>query len=55
MAIKVPSNKEISGERKIGGRKGVDCAICWERVNMGAYTFRNDGEEELLREMLTPT
>ena len=55
MAIEVPQNKEISGGGKNGGRKGVRYAIHWKGANRGAYTLRNDSEEELLREMLTPT
>ena len=55
MAIEVRQNKEISGGGKNGGRKGVGSAIRRGRANRGAYTLRNDTEEELLREMLTPT
>ena len=51
MAIEVFQNEEISG----GGRKGVGSAIRWRSRNKGAYTLRNDSEEELLREMLTLT
>ena len=55
MAIEVPQNEEISGGRKSGGRKGVGSAIRWGGANRGAYTLRNDSEEDLFREMLTPT
>ena len=55
MAIEVPQNEEISGGGKNGGRKGIGSAIRWGRANRGAYTLRNDTEEELLREMLIPT
>ena len=55
MAIEVPQNEEISGGGKDGGRKGIGSVICWGRANRGAYTLRNDTEEELLREMLIPT
>ena len=55
MAIEVHQNEEISGGEKDGGRRGVGSAIRWEGANRGAYTLRNDGEEELLREMLIPT
>ena len=55
MAIEVPQNEEISGGGKNGGREGIGSAICWGGANRGAYTLRNDTEEELLREMLTPT
>ena len=55
MAIEVPRNKEISGGGKNGGRKGVSSAIRRRGANRGAYTLRNDSEEELLIEMLIPT
>ena len=55
MAIEVPKNEEISGGGKDGGRKGVGSAICWGGANRGAYTLREESEEELLREMLIPT
>ena len=55
MAIEVPQNKEISGKGKNGGRKGIGSAIRREGANREAYTLRNDTEEELFREMLTPT
>ena len=55
MAIEVPQNEEISGGGKNEGREGIGSAIRWGGVNRGAYTLRNDTEEELLRETLTPT
>ena len=55
MAIEVSQNEEISGERKNGGRKEIGSAIRWGDANRGVYTLRNDTEEELSREMLTPT
>ena len=55
MAIEVPQNEEISGGEKNGAREGVDSAIRWKGANRGACTLRNDSEEELLREMLSPT
>ena len=55
MAIEVPQNEEISGEGKNGERKRVGSAIRQRRANGGAYTSRKESEEELLREMLTPT
>ena len=55
MAVEVPQNKEISGGGKNGGRKGIGSAIRSGRANKGAYTLRNESEEELLREMLIPT
>ena len=55
MAIEVPKNEEISGGGKNGERKEIGSAIRWGGANRGAYTLRNDTEEELLREMLIPT
>ena len=55
MAIEILQNEEISGGGKSEGRKGVGSAIRRRRANRGAYTLRNDTEEELFREMLTPT
>ena len=55
MAIEVPQNEEISGGGKDGKRKGIGSAIRWGGANGGAYTLRKESEEELLREMLTPT
>ena len=55
MAIEVPQNEEISGGGKNGGREGIGSAIRQGGVNRGAYTLRNDTEEELFREMLIPT
>ena len=55
MAIEVPQNEVISGGGKNGGKKGIGSAIRWRGANRGAYTLRNDTEEELLREMLIPT
>ena len=55
MAIEVPQSEEISGGGKNGGRKGIGSAIRWGEANRGGYTLRNDTEEELLIEMLTPT
>ena len=55
MANEVSQNEEISGGGKNGGRKGVGSAIRWGGVDSGAYTLRNDTEEELLREILIPT
>ena len=55
MAIEVPKNEEISGGGKNGGRKkSVLPSVGEERIG-GAYTLRKESEEELLREMLTPT
>ena len=55
MAIEVPQNEEISGGGKNRERIGVSTAIFQRGANRGAYALRNDSEEELLREMLTPT
>ena len=52
MAIEVPQNKEISGGRKNGGRERIGCAIRWGGANGGgAYTLKNDTEEELVRDV----
>ena len=55
MAVEVPKNEEISGGGKDGGTKGVGSAIRWGGANRGANTLRKESEEELLREMFTPT
>ena len=55
MAIEVPQNEEIFGGGKNEGREGIGSAIRWEGANRGAYTLRKNTEEDLLREMLTPT
>ena len=55
MAIEVPHNGEISGGGKNGGREEIGSPIRWKQRIGGAYTLRNETEEELLREMLTPT
>ena len=55
MAMEVPRNEEISGGGKDGGREGIGSAIHWGGAKRGAYTLRNDTEEELLREVLIPT
>ena len=55
MEVEVPQNEEISGGEKNGGRKGVGYTMHRRRANRGAYTLRNDNEEELLREILIPT
>ena len=46
MACEVPQNEEISGGGMNGGREGIGCAIRWGGANRGAYTLRNDTEEE---------
>ena len=55
MAIEVPQHEEISGGGKNGGREGIGSAIRWGGADRGAYTLRNDTEEDLFREMFTPT
>ena len=54
MAIEVPQNEGISAGGKNGGREGVGSAIRWGGANRGAYTLKNDTEEELFSEMLIP-
>ena len=51
MAAEVPQNEEISG----GKKESVLPSVGEEQIRGGAYTLRNESEEELLREMLTPT
>ena len=55
MAIEVPQNEEISGGEKNGGKKGLGSAIRWEGSNWEGIHIKKESEEELLREMLTPT
>ena len=55
MAIEVPQNEEISVGGKNGESEGVGSAIRWGGANGEAFTLRKKSEEELLREMLTPT
>ena len=55
MAIEVPQNEENSGGGKNGGKEGIGSAIRWGGANRGAYTLRNDTEEDFFREMLIPT
>ena len=52
MAIEVPQNEEISGEKN-GENQSVLPSVGEERIG-GAYTLRKESEE-LLREMLTST
>ena len=47
MEIEVRQNEEISR----GGRERIGSAIRWGGANRGAYTLRNDTEEELLRDV----
>ena len=47
--------KRFLEEKRIEGEKeSVLPSVGEERIG-GAYTLRNDAEEELLREMMTPT
>ena len=55
IAIEVSQNEEISGGGTDEGKKGIGSAIRRSRANRGSYTLRNENEEELFREMLTPT
>ena len=55
MAIEVPQNKRFLDEGRIEGEKESVLPPVGEERIWGAYTLRNDTEEELLREMLTPT
>ena len=53
MAVKVPQNEGISGERR--GKIGVGSAICRIRENKGSINIGNESEEKLFRKMLIPT
>ena len=55
MAIEVLQNEEISGGGKNGREKKSQFCHPLERSEWGAYTLRNDSEEELFIEMLIPT
>ena len=56
MAIEVPQNEEVSGGGKTEGEKELVLpSVGEERIGGGAYTLRNQSEEELFREMLIPT
>ena len=46
MASEVHQNEEISGGGKNGGRKGFRSSIHREGANRGAYTLRNESEDE---------
>ena len=52
--LKSPRMKRFLEEERMG-RKGVGSAIRRGEANRGAYTLRKESEEELLREMLSPT
>ena len=55
MAIEVPRMKRFLEEGRMEGeKKSVLPSVGEERIG-GAYTLRNDTEEELFREMLIPT
>ena len=55
MAIEFPQNEKITGGKKNRGTEGVGSAIHRGGSNRGAYTLRNESEEELFRELLIPT
>ena len=53
--LKSPGIKRFLEEERMEGEKeAVWPSVGEERIG-GAYTLRNESEEELLREMLTPT
>ena len=55
MAIEVPRTKRFLEEARMDGEKeSVLPSVGEERIG-GTYTLSKDSEEELLREMLTPT
>ena len=47
MAIEVSNNKEISGEQKNGGRKGVSSAIRRRRSIRGSININEEDEIRL--------
>ena len=53
MAIEVPRMKRFLQEGRMEGEK--ELVLLFVGANRGAYTIRKDTDEELLREMLTPT
>ena len=55
MAIEVPRMKRFLGERRMEEEKELVLLSVGEERIGGAYTLRNESEEELFREMLTPT
>ena len=57
MAVEVPSEGRDVWRREEWKeeKESVLSSVGEEQIGGGAYTLRNDREEELLREMLTPT
>ena len=55
MAIKVPKMKRFLEEGRKEGENESVLPFVGENQLGGAYTLRNGSEEELLREVLTPT
>ena len=55
MAIEVIRMKRFLEEGRIKGEKELVVPFVGEERIGGAYTLRNDTEEELFREMLIPT
>ena len=56
MAIEVPRMKRFLKEGRIEGEKeSVLPSVGEEQIGGRAYTLKNDTEEDLFREMLTPT
>ena len=55
MEIEVPQNEKISGGGRMEGENESVLPSVGEKENGGVCTLRNESEEELLREMLTPT
>ena len=55
MAVEVPQNEKISGGEKNGWEKKSVLLSVEEEQMEGTYTLRNEMEEELFCQMLTPT
>ena len=54
--LKSPRMKRFLEEKRMEGEKeSVLPSVGEEQIGGGAYTLRNETEEELLREMLIPT
>ena len=55
MAVEVPQNKRFLEEEIMEEKRSRGLPFVGEERIGRAYTLRNESEEELLREMLTPT
>ena len=48
MAVEVPQNEEISGEKN-GGGKRVRSAICRRRMNRGSINIKERKQKEVVK------